>query len=664
MGVVYRATHLRLQRVDALKVITPELADELEFRSRFERESRAAANIDHPNVIPIYAAGEEEGLLYIAMRFVEGTDLRAMMRQEGRIEPRRAAEIVMAVAAALDVAHEHGLVHRDVKPANVLLSRQRAIERVYLTDFGLAKAITAPEGETKTGVFLGTTDYVSPEQVMGARLDARSDVYSLGATLFHMLTGRVPYPAEFAPAKLVAHTRDPVPSVLDLAPRLPSEFDAVIGRAMAKLPDERFQSAGDLGRAALAAAEGGAFIDGQRSVAKGQAAPAGTTMVSPVAASDIPDATVLVKARPESTQTAIAASGKEQTRARPQTMVSPGDDSRRGVSRRPLALTGVIALVAAGIAAVAIALTGGSSQPVSGKGVIAVGNSPDGIAIGRGTVWVANAGDGTVTGIDERSGKVLGTISYSNHADMTAAITIGHKTVWVADSADGTVQRIDAVKGQLFGSPIVVGGHPSAITVAAGDIWVANYDRNTVARIDETSGRLIGGPIQVGRDPTRIAASNSGLWVTNAGDGTVSRIDLRSGRVTGTLHVGGNPAAVSLTAGELWVANYDSGTVTRFDPSSGKPVGGPVRVGSAPTRIAAASDNLWVANSADGTVTWLDGPTGRVSGTIRVGGHPQAINVTNGTVWVASWTQPSPQYRGVPGKLTRIEASSGKVLGA
>jgi serine/threonine protein kinase len=274
MGVVYRATHLRLERADGLKVIAPELADEPEFRSRFEREWRVAAQIDHPNVIPIYSAGEENGLLYIAMRFVEGTDVRAVLVREGRIEPRRAARIVDAVAAALDAAHERGLVHRDVKPANVLLARQREREHVYLTDFGLTKMLSSAQGETKTGMFVGTIDYVSPEQVLGGPLDARSDIYSLGCMLFHMLTGRVPYPVDFEAAKLVAHTRDPVPSVLSVAPDLPSQFDAVVRRAMAKHPDQRYLSAGDLGRAALAAAEGRTVTRAQTSVARGAAAPA------------------------------------------------------------------------------------------------------------------------------------------------------------------------------------------------------------------------------------------------------------------------------------------------------------------------------------------------------------------------------------------------------
>ena len=280
MGVVYRAVHLKLDRADALKVIGPQFADDMEFRSRFERESRVAAQIDHPNVIPIYHAGEDDGLLYIAMRLVEGHDVRAALLSEGRIEPRRAARIVDAVAAALDAAHARGLVHRDVKPANVLLARQGEREYVYLTDFGLAKMMVSGEGETKTGMFVGTTDYVSPEQVLGGPLDARSDVYSLGCMLFHMLTGSVPYPLAVESAKLVAHTQNPVPSALAIMPGLAPQFEAVIQRAMAKQPDDRYLSAGDLGRGALAAAEGRSVTRAETSVAKGAAAPTDVTTVS------------------------------------------------------------------------------------------------------------------------------------------------------------------------------------------------------------------------------------------------------------------------------------------------------------------------------------------------------------------------------------------------
>src|SRR5215210_3186620 len=190
MGVVYRATQLALDRTVALKVIAPGLIEDDSMRSRFVRESKVAASIDHPNVIPIYYAGEEDGVAYIAMRYVRGDDLRSLVRTEGALEPRRAASIVAQVGTALDAAHGAGLVHRDVKPGNVLLG---AGDHVYLTDFGLSKHAVSVGGETRSGHWVGTLDYVAPEQIRGERLDARADVYALGCLLLFALTGCPPY---------------------------------------------------------------------------------------------------------------------------------------------------------------------------------------------------------------------------------------------------------------------------------------------------------------------------------------------------------------------------------------------------------------------------------------------------------------------------------------
>jgi predicted Ser/Thr protein kinase len=274
MGVVYRARQRLPDRIVALKVISSEYADDPQFRTRFEREAAIAAQIEHPNVIPVHAVGEADGTLFIAMRFVDGVDLRKILTQEGRLEPSRAAAIVDQVAQALDAAHARGLVHRDVKPANILVSSSGGREHVYLSDFGLARHIVGSHGLTGTGAFIGTIDYVAPEQARGDRVDARADTYSLGCVLFQALTGSVPFPADNDLAKLFAHGSQPPPSALERNPTLPVEFDAVLKRAMAKEPDERQASAGDLGRAAIAAASGAAPTAPERTVATGAAAPA------------------------------------------------------------------------------------------------------------------------------------------------------------------------------------------------------------------------------------------------------------------------------------------------------------------------------------------------------------------------------------------------------
>src|SRR4051794_8458650 len=193
MGVVYRALHVPLKRNVALKVIAAAASDDGEFRARFRREFVSAAATQHPNVISIYDAGEVEGVLYVTMRFVEGPDLGRLLALEKRLEPVRAVRLIAQIADALDAAHGLGVVHRDVKPANVLVEGARAGERAVLTDFGLVKHVSADTQLTRPGVVVGTFDYTAPEQLAESDVDARTDVYALGCVLYQALTGRVPF---------------------------------------------------------------------------------------------------------------------------------------------------------------------------------------------------------------------------------------------------------------------------------------------------------------------------------------------------------------------------------------------------------------------------------------------------------------------------------------
>ena len=245
MGEVYRAVQLSLGRRVALKVLVPELAADDLFRRRFLRESRIAASIDHPSVIPIYDSGEDGGLLYIAMRYVDGSDLATLLEREGRLEPARAMAIMTQVASALDAAHTRGLVHRDVKPANILLAAAApgASSHCYLCDFGLIKQVGTEQAFsalTATDQFVGTIPYVAPEQIEGREVDGRTDVYALGCVLFHCLTGSVPYQGENDVEVVFAHLREPPPSISSRLPGLPVAMDAVIARAMAKGKEDRY----------------------------------------------------------------------------------------------------------------------------------------------------------------------------------------------------------------------------------------------------------------------------------------------------------------------------------------------------------------------------------------------------------------------------------------
>jgi hypothetical protein len=269
MGVVYRATELSLGRPVALKLLAPERAGDPAFRDRFQRESRMAAAIDHPNVIPVYAAGEHDGSLYLVMRYVRGTDLHALLRERGALGPELAAELVGQVASGLDAAHAAGLVHRDVKPANVLLAGEHA----YLSDFGLTRLAGSDTQLTQSGQWIGTVEYCSPEQLRGERTDARADVYSLGCVLYAALTGRPPFAHGTVPATMHAHLYEDPPAPSERG--APREFDRVVARALAKDPARRYPSTGDLGRAALGAARGEPVTESERSVAVGPAAPHG-----------------------------------------------------------------------------------------------------------------------------------------------------------------------------------------------------------------------------------------------------------------------------------------------------------------------------------------------------------------------------------------------------
>jgi predicted Ser/Thr protein kinase len=252
MSVVYVAEQTRLGRKVALKVLTTELAWDETFRERFVRESHIAATIDHPNIIPIYDAGEADGLLYIAMRFVQGPDLKEILKR-GALGVGRTIFLIEQLASALDVAHTHALVHRDVKPGNILV--EETTDHAYLTDFGVAKQTTA-RGLTSTGHFLGTVEYAAPEQIEGGIVDARTDVYALGCVLYEALTGSPPFSHGTEHAVLHAHLVEPAPSVSRVRPDLPQAFDGVIATAMAKAPEDRFDSCGELAHAARNAASG------------------------------------------------------------------------------------------------------------------------------------------------------------------------------------------------------------------------------------------------------------------------------------------------------------------------------------------------------------------------------------------------------------------------
>jgi serine/threonine protein kinase len=350
MGILYLAVEPGLDRRVALKLIAPEAAAEEVFAKRFAEESRIAASIEHPNVVPIYSAGKEGGVPYIAMRFVAGSDLGRRIDRDGKLDPAHAVALIAQVGNGLDAIHAAGLVHRDVKPANVLLSGEEGEEHAYITDFGVARNVATQSGLTQTGRFVGTLDYVAPEQIAGGQVDARVDVYALGCLLFKLLTGRVPFPREGEAARLYAHLNDPPPAPSLYQPSIPMALDDVVIRAMSKAPEDRYPSAGDLGRAAAAALSGAPVAIPERTVATGAAATVEPKTMAPAPTEPTVESAPVEPAPPPTEETAVE--------------VSPSIGRKSSTSvragRRRLALgAGLVGLAAIAIVAIVLASGGG-----------------------------------------------------------------------------------------------------------------------------------------------------------------------------------------------------------------------------------------------------------------------------------------------------------------
>jgi predicted Ser/Thr protein kinase len=616
MGVVYRAIQLDLDRPVALKLIAPQLAEDPEFRERFVRESRAAASIDHPNVIPIYYTGENDGALYIAMRYVEGSDLRTLVRAEEHLDPDRAANIVAQVASALDAAHARGIVHRDVKPANVLLG---AGEHAYLTDFGLTKSVTSHTGSTREGGWVGTLGYVAPEQIRGERVDARADVYALGCVLYHALAGQAPYQRETDEATLWAHLHDDPPAVHDEIPSVPDGFDGVVARALAKDPDDRFQSAGDLGRAALTAAGRSTAPGPERLVAVGAAAPTDTqeTVVSPDQAP-----TALAATRPGARRrlwpwalavvpiaalaviaAVVLAGGDGGGGGTTGTSSTPGKTSTtpdENATTKPVTVNGRPGniVLASGKAWVVrssnarLAVIDAQTvkrEPYSPR----VGDAPAGAAAGFGKLWVVNQSGPALVPIGLKSHRQEGsTVALPNHGKAVAVAT-GARAVWVGIRGNpGLLLRVDPKRRQVAKTIELPDGLQN-LTVGAGAVWVIARRANTVTRVDISSGNQRS--IFVGENPFGIAYGRGAVWVTNNGDDTVTRID--SGSLnTGQIGVGRGPKGIAVGAGAIWVVNSIASTLTRIDPETQRPAPRDIDVAMNPYGVDTFDKDVWVTS--------------------------------------------------------------------
>jgi tRNA A-37 threonylcarbamoyl transferase component Bud32 len=576
MSVVYRADHIRLKRKVALKLLAPELAEDDAFRERFLRESELAASLDHPNVVPIYDAGETDGLLYIAMRYVDGTDLKELLRADGALPPPRAVGLAAQVASALDAAHERGLVHRDVKPSNVLLTGRPGKEHCYLADFGLSTSASDRSALADPRQIVGTIDYVAPEQIRGDEVSGRADVYSLACLLYECLTGQVPFRRASDVARVYAHLEEPPP-----AAGLNPELDAALERGMTKDPAKRWETAG-----ALVASAGAALGE------------------APVAA--------------------------VRTRRARRRLLPIG----AAVAAAAAAATAAVVLFTGGGPGIARADSLVRIDPDGGKaaGAAALDGQPTAVTVCAGNVWVTSSG-GRVAEIDPRSLsvnriRVRGTPSDVADVGDLAAVVSGPPQA---------VTMIDAQFGRISGSvalPSAVRSSAGTAVAYGRDIWVANASAHELDRLGPPYTH-IAGAVHLGGRPQFVAAGEGAVWL--AGGRSLWRVDAGRERVRAQVRLPFAPIALAVGSGGVWLIDGAADALVRIDPKTLK-VAARIRVGKGARAVAVGAEAVWVANSADGTVSRVDPRRNIVERTIHVRSTPIDVAVGLGSVWVVRRT--------------------------
>jgi YVTN family beta-propeller protein len=593
MGVVYLAEHTRLRRKAALKILASDLATDEKFRRRFIRESELAASIDHPNIIQIYDAADAEGQLYIAMRYVDGVDLAALLDVEGALEFARTISILSQVGDALDAAHLEGLVHRDVKPANILIAPGQERDHVFLSDFGLTKRGASESHLTASGEMLGTIDYMAPEQIEGKPTDGRADLYSLGCVAFECLTGHKPYGRDSDAAVLWAHMTAPVPSVSDFRD-LPEGAGQVVTRALAKAPDDRFSTCRE-------------FV------------------------------TALQDELPE-TEGAMPAFVRARRR-------------RRGLARLVWSWPGRVAaallVIALGLGVFlvlrpsstpidlkAMANVLASLDPISGsiQKAFRVGAAPSAAAAVGSTIWVANKDDGAVQKVDPADGRV----TTAGATTRPVAMAIGEGFAWVLGGFPTSIVYSFPIGTGSNGAPIDLGTNSEDIAAGLGSVWVTDLNHRALLKIDPQSHERT--PIEMDGIPTGVAVDTHSVWVTVDGGpkNELLRIDPTSEAIT---RIELKMRANSVAAGPagVWVTNGDDDSVTRIDPATNE-VKSTVRVGQEPVDVALGDGAVWVAAQQGQRVSRVDAATGKVTSTGPMSLYPSSVAAGAEGVWVTANT--------------------------
>jgi hypothetical protein len=562
MGEVYLATQSFPERKVALKLLPHELATDAAFRERFIRESNAAASVEHPNIVPVYGAGESSGELYIAMRYVEGEDLRALLDREGPLAPERAVRICSQIADALEEAHQHGLVHRDVKPGNILISKG---DRAYLTDFGLIRRSKLETDLTKTGQFMGTVDYVAPEQIKGEEVDGRADIYSLGCVLYECLAGASPFRKDTEVATLYAHLEDPPPRPSAKRPELPPGLDEVVAKATAKHSLDRYATAGEFetaARRALAMGSGtGDVVTGLTGGRRGRLLVVLGSILLVFAALAI-------------------------------FLVTREDPAPERVARAPVGppLGSVVRIDPA---------TGTIVQTISGMSVIERGGNT-GLAAGEGGVWVGSQRT-VLLHVDPGNETVGASIPVPS---FVVRPVVGFRTVWVVAGTEllGINPATDALLPPVrLAPPSATVPAPNDVAIGEDAVWVSFV--GSVIGVDPTRNEVIH-RIDVG-NVDGIAAGEGGVWVIDALNGRLTEIDETSGKIVGSIDVPGSPNAITVGGGSVWLLDRDVGTVLEVDAATLTP-GDPIRIGSDESDLTFGAGAVWLADGTGNSITSID----------------------------------------------------------
>ena len=591
----------------ALKLLAPELSRDERFRKRFLREMKVVAAVTDPHIVRVLGCGEDDGFLYIAMAYVEGVDLRGLLRRDGPLPPERAVEIVEQVAAALDAAHSAGMVHRDVKPANILVTQNGD---ALLCDFGLARHAASAESLTGEHGLLGTVAYVAPEQIESQSVDRRADVYALGCVLFECLTGEPPFPRDTELAVLYAHLNEPAPAASLRRPGLPAAFDDLVAAALDKDPDVRPQTAGALAAAARDALRGRPVRRRRR-----------------------------IRAWPFAAAAAVAAVAGGLIVA-----LSGGGGHDKGARSGPVVRAGPNR----------VALINATTGRLGAR--ISLGGEPDDLVLAGARTWAVLAGDpGKLARVDAARGRVARPVPLPFPA---ASVTGAGDALWVVEDAGPRIARIDARTGRVTRT-LRIAGHEDQtgpLAVADGSLWIGRGPE--VLRVDPRNGRVLR-RFKTPVSASLLKASGGAVWVASSREGRVARIDPGSNQIAARTRLHGWISDLAVGGGYAWVSVVPDDVVFKLNGDDAG-IAGTIPAGPDPERLWWGDGSLWATSGTARTITRV-GAGADAPARFVLDARPVAAPLRGSVLWTATATAAPPLGPAPPGGEIRIPLATDDV---